>query len=233
MITDPVRQFKELFKTHLFFWNRSKNDRVMMLQRRDKLPHAHFSAPSKMMSSTEIDVTPKWLKIAKFWLQILIGNTKSYSKRTYFFKIEENMIKLRRSKVGSNLNSKIVPCQCKLVLTKGLGSFICPLTTVSWIDLPKQGQGSERLIATTYVNKIKAVWHKVNQFSICGANWCEHLWTHHRLIDGVSHSWLVLSNRQTAYLLQITRIWWIFQWLNQKSKSKRVKKMQKSLTKIS
>ena len=77
------------------------------------------------------------------------------------------------------------------------------------------------------------VRHKVNQLSICGANWCEHLWTHHRLIDGFGNSWLVLANRQTAYLLQIIRIWWIFQWLNQKNTSKRGKKMLKSVTKIS
>ena len=48
-----------------------------------------------MMSSTEIDVTPKRLKIAKFWLQILLDNLKSYSKRTYFFKIEEKNDRVR------------------------------------------------------------------------------------------------------------------------------------------
>merc|ERR1712002_624589 len=81
--------------------------------------HTHFSAPSKMTSSTEIDVMPKRLKIAKFRLQILIDNSKSYLKRTYFIKIEEKMTKLWCSKVGSNLNSKtglhkleLIPLEC-------------------------------------------------------------------------------------------------------------------------
>ena len=60
------------------------------------------------MSSTAIDVMPKRLKKAKFRLQILVDNSKSYSKPIYFLKIEENMTELWCSKVGSNLNSKIV-----------------------------------------------------------------------------------------------------------------------------
>ena len=66
----------------------------MVLQSRIKFAHTHFSALSKMTSSTEIDVTPKRLKIAKFRLQILVDNSKSFSKRTYFFKIEEKMAEL-------------------------------------------------------------------------------------------------------------------------------------------
>ena len=46
---------------------------------------------SKMTSFTAIDVTSKRLQIAKFRLQILVDYSKSYSKRTYFFKIEEEM----------------------------------------------------------------------------------------------------------------------------------------------
>ena len=65
----------------------------MVLQSRVTFTHTHFSAPSKMTSSTEIDVTPKRLKIAKFRLQILIDNSKSYLKRTYFFKIKGKMTK--------------------------------------------------------------------------------------------------------------------------------------------
>ena len=60
----------------------------MVLQSSVKFTHTHFSAPSKITSSTKIDVTPKWLKITKFRLHILIGNAKSYSKRTDFFKIK-------------------------------------------------------------------------------------------------------------------------------------------------
>ena len=45
----------------------------------------------KKTTSTEIDVTPKRRKIAKFRLQNLVDSLKSYSKRTYFFKIEEKM----------------------------------------------------------------------------------------------------------------------------------------------
>ena len=56
---------------------------------------------SELTSFTAIDVTPKRLKIAKFRLQILVDNSKSYSKRTYFFKIEEKMTKLWCCKVGS------------------------------------------------------------------------------------------------------------------------------------
>ena len=80
----------------------------MVPQSRVKFTHTHFSASSKMTSSTKINVMSKRLKIAKFRLQILVDNSKSYSKRTYFFKIEEKMTELWCSKVGSNLNSKIV-----------------------------------------------------------------------------------------------------------------------------
>ena len=59
------------------------------------------------MSSIEIYVTSKRRKIAKFWLQILEDSLKSYSKRTYFFKIEDEMTELWCSKGGSNLDLKI------------------------------------------------------------------------------------------------------------------------------
>ena len=80
----------------------------MVLQSRVNFTHAHFSTSSKMTSSTKINVTSKRLKIAKFRLQILVDNSTSYSKRTYFSKIEEKMTELSRSKEGSNLSSKIV-----------------------------------------------------------------------------------------------------------------------------
>ena len=57
----------------------------MVRQSRVTFTNTHFSTPSKMMSSTEINVTPKRLQIAKFRLQILMDNLKSYSKCTYFF----------------------------------------------------------------------------------------------------------------------------------------------------
>ena len=69
------------------------------------------------LSSPEINITPERCKIAKFGLQILLDNLKSYSKRTYFFKIKEKMTMLPCLKVGANLNSKIV-----LHLTSGLAS---------------------------------------------------------------------------------------------------------------
>ena len=46
---------------------------------------------SKMMSSTETNVTPKRLKIEKFRLQILVDSLKSYLDRTYFLKIDGKM----------------------------------------------------------------------------------------------------------------------------------------------
>ena len=79
----------------------------MVLQSRVRFTHIYFSDSLKMMSATKINVTSKRLKIAKLRLQILIDNSKSYSKRTYFFKIKEKMTELWCSKVGSNLNSKI------------------------------------------------------------------------------------------------------------------------------
>ena len=57
---------------------------------------------SKMMSSTETNVTPKRLKIEKFRLQILVDSLKSYLKRTYFFKIEEKMVLQSRVKFTNN-----------------------------------------------------------------------------------------------------------------------------------
>ena len=83
----------------------------MVRQSRVTFTNTHFSTLSKMTSSTEINVTPKRLQIAEFRLQILIDNSNSYSKCTYFFKIEEKMTELWCSKVGSNLNSMIVPCK--------------------------------------------------------------------------------------------------------------------------
>ena len=72
----------------------------MMLQSRVISTHTHFSTPLKMTSSTEIDITPKRLQIAKFRLQILIDNSKSYSECTYLFKIKEKMTELWCAKVG-------------------------------------------------------------------------------------------------------------------------------------
>ena len=80
----------------------------MVLQSRVRFTHIYFSDSLKMMSATKINVTSKRLKIAKLRLQILVDNSKSYSKHTYFFKIKEKMTKLSCSKVGSSLSSKIV-----------------------------------------------------------------------------------------------------------------------------
>ena len=44
----------------------------------------NFSAPSKMMSQTKINVTPEQQMIAKFQLQILVDNSKGFSKQTFF-----------------------------------------------------------------------------------------------------------------------------------------------------
>ena len=62
------------------------------------------------MSSTEIYVEPKRQKIAKFRLQILVDSSKRFPKHTYLLKIEEEMTKLRCSKVGtvSNLRMDIM-----------------------------------------------------------------------------------------------------------------------------
>ena len=79
----------------------------MVLQSRVKFTNSHLSAPSKMTSSPEIDITPKRLKIPKFRKQILVDNLKSYSNPT-FLEIEKKMSELWCSKVGSNSNSKIV-----------------------------------------------------------------------------------------------------------------------------
>ena len=79
----------------------------MVLQSRVRFTHIYFSDSLKMMSATKINVTSKRLKIAKLQLQILINNSKSYSKRTYFFEFEEKITELWCSKVWSNLNSKI------------------------------------------------------------------------------------------------------------------------------
>ena len=64
----------------------------------------NFSSPSKMISSTEINVTPKRQKSAKFRLQILEDSSKRFPKHAYLFKIEEKMTKLRCSKVGTVSN---------------------------------------------------------------------------------------------------------------------------------
>ena len=66
----------------------------------------NFSSPSKM-SSTEINVTPKRQKIAKFRLQILVDISKRFPKRTHLFKIKEKMTELRSSKVATVSNSKL------------------------------------------------------------------------------------------------------------------------------
>ena len=68
---------------------------------------SYFLSPSKMMSSTEINVLPERQKIAKFRLQILVDNSKRFPKHTHLFKIGERMTELRCSKVGKVLNSKI------------------------------------------------------------------------------------------------------------------------------
>ena len=67
----------------------------------------NFSSPSKMISSTEINVTPKRQKIAKFRLQILVDNSKRFPKHTHLFKIGERMTELRCSIVGKVSISKI------------------------------------------------------------------------------------------------------------------------------
>ena len=59
------------------------------------------------MSSTEINVTRQRQKIEKFWLQILVDNSKGFPKHTHLFKIEEKMTKLRCSKVGTVSNLMI------------------------------------------------------------------------------------------------------------------------------
>ena len=63
--------------------------------------------------------------------------------------------------------------------------------------------------------------HKANQISICGANWCKNSWTHHRLIDGLHYSWLVLGKTLTTYPWHIIHICLIFQWPNKKNRPKR------------
>ena len=60
------------------------------------------------MCSTEIDLTPKRRKIAKFRLQILADNFQRFLICTYFLKIEEELTELRSSKVGATLSLKIV-----------------------------------------------------------------------------------------------------------------------------
>ena len=65
------------------------------------------------------------------------------------------------------------------------------------------------------------VWHKANQISICGANLFKYSWTHHRVIDGLHYSWLVLGKTLTTYPWHIIHICLIFQWPNKKSTSKR------------
>ena len=67
----------------------------------------NFSSPPNMMSSPEINVTPKRQKIAKFRLQILVDISKRFPKRTHLFKIKEKMTELRRSKSATVSNSKI------------------------------------------------------------------------------------------------------------------------------
>ena len=63
--------------------------------------------------------------------------------------------------------------------------------------------------------------HKANQISICGANWCKYSWTHHRVIDGLHYSWLVLGKTLTTYPWHIIHICLIFQWPNKKNRPKR------------
>ena len=65
------------------------------------------------------------------------------------------------------------------------------------------------------------VWHKANQISICGANWCKYSWTHHRVIDGLHYSWLVLGKTLTTYPWHIIHICLIFQWPNKNNRPKR------------
>ena len=65
------------------------------------------------------------------------------------------------------------------------------------------------------------IGHKANQISICGANWCKYSWTHHRVIDGLHYSWLVLGKTLTTYPWHIIHICLIFQWPNKKNRPKR------------
>ena len=60
------------------------------------------------MCTPEIDFTPKRCKIVKSKLQNLVNNLKTFSKRTYFSKIEEELTELCSSKVEAFLNLKIV-----------------------------------------------------------------------------------------------------------------------------
>ena len=48
-------------------------------------------------------------------------------------------------------------------------------------------------------NWVWTLWHKGNQISICGANWCKYSCTYHRVIDGLHYSWLVLGKTLTTY----------------------------------
>ena len=57
------------------------------------------------MTSTEINVTPNRQKIAKFRFQILVDNSKRFTKRIHLFKIKEKMTELRSSKVATVSNS--------------------------------------------------------------------------------------------------------------------------------
>ena len=71
----------------------------MVLQSRVRFTHIYFSDSLKMMSATKINVTSKRLKIAKLRLQILVDNSKSYSKHTYFFKRENDQVIMLQSRV--------------------------------------------------------------------------------------------------------------------------------------
>ena len=94
----PVDNSKSYSKRNYFFKIKEKKTELWCSKVGSTLP-----IPSIMTSSTEIDVALKWLQIAKFRLQILIDNSKSYPKCTYFFKIVEKMTELWCFKVGSNL----------------------------------------------------------------------------------------------------------------------------------
>ena len=69
--------------------------------------------------------------------------------------------------------------------------------------------------------RLNVLRHKANQISICGANWCKYSWTHHRVIDGLHYSWLVLGKTLTTYPWHIIHICLIFQWPNKKNRPKR------------
>ena len=60
-----------------------------------------------MMSPTEINVTPKQQKIAKFQMQILVDNSKRFSKHTIFIELKKKMTELGFPKLGTVSNSKI------------------------------------------------------------------------------------------------------------------------------